>query len=107
MAEESTKTTVTKGKPLSMKDIFEECAKHSVEQRRAICEEFISDASRLIERMEDLFSVNPGVLMMYGVSVKIEVSLCNDVCQKTTLGNPDVYTKVLAMSTILEEETKV
>lgn len=86
-----------KGPGLSTKEIFDECRKYSVEQRRQICEEFLTDVETLCDRMQDLFDVNPGVFMMYGVTVKIEATLFNDPAYQMTLGNAEFHKSVMEM----------
>lgn len=85
------------------REIFEECRKYSVEERRRICEEFISDVETLADRIQDLFSLNPGVFMMYGVSVELKVTLFNDDAYAMKLGNPDFHNAVMKMNKRLEE----
>jgi len=87
---------VTKGPAFSTKQIFEECRKHSAEERRQICEEFQSDIETLTESMGNLFSEHAAVLMMYGVRVEVKMYAFNDLTYTCTLGSEEFYNKVTA-----------
>ena len=92
------------GKGLSTAEIFAECRKHSNTARQQICEEFVSDVETLSDRMKDLFDCNPGVLMMYGVTVELKVTLFNDPVYEMKLGNSDFHNHVMKMSKDSEED---
>lgn len=87
----------------STKEIFEECRKYSMAERRQICEEFIKDVETLSDRMHDLFDVNPGVFMMYGVSVELKVTFFNEDSYTMRLGNSEFYDTVVKMSKDVSE----
>ena len=86
-----------KGPGRTTHEIFDECRKYSVAERRQICEEFLNDVETLCARMQDLFDVNPGVFMMYGVTVKVETNLFNEPAYQMTLGNADFHKAVMEM----------
>ena len=91
------------GKGLTTEEIFNECRKHSTEDRQQICEEFISDVETVSDRMKDLFDCNPGVLMMYGVTVEVKVTLFNEPAYEMKLGNADFYAHVMKTAKKAEE----
>lgn len=89
---------------LTTREIFEECRKYSAAERRAICEEFISDTETLAERIVDLFDVNPGVFMMFGVTVDVKITLFNDPAYEMKLGNPEFHDTVMTIEKDLKVE---
>lgn len=91
---------------MTTKEVFDECAKYSTEARKAICEDFYSDVKTLCDRMQDLFNCNPGVLMMYGVSVHVEVRMFNEPAYDVKLGSPEFYSHVSAMMKDLAKDFK-
>ena len=87
----------TKGPGRTTREILDECRKYSMAERRQICEEFLNDVETLCARMQDLFDVNPGVFIMYGVTVKVETTLFNEPAYQMTLGNADFHKTVMKM----------